>query len=343
MTDRFDDPQAQKEARFESVLQELESGKESGLIAGIIEALSSLSTEQLERLRPIWNKLDSSYRLLLMQMLIDASQSDSLLLYDELGILNLDAPEPEIRKAAIEMIAVDATVPLVRKILAMAQNDESVEVRIEAINSLGRFVLLGEYEEIPHGLAQRVQEALLAIHKNQENNLNLRRFALEAVANATREDVAPLIEAAYANNNPLMKISAVAAMGNSCDNRWETILLQELHNEDAQTRREAVRAAGLVQIEKAVPRIAAILDEDDLENDERDWIVWSLGEIGGDRASRVLNALLKKAQNDEDEDLELLIDDALSNAQLAGDFMMLDFSDYEDIDFDDFEEGDYED
>lgn len=340
MSDRFDDPQIQKEKRFESVLKDLESSKESGLIAGILEGLSSLSTDQLQRLKPVWEKLDSSYRLLLMQMLIDASQYDSLLFYDELGIMNLDAPEPEIRKTALEMILIDSSVALARKILLMAQTDESQEVRIEAMNNMGRFILLGEYEEIPEAEAIKIQNALLEIYRNEDNDLNLRRFALEAVANATRDEIEPLIRAAYESGNPLLQISAVCAMGNSCDRRWETILLQELENEDTRIRREAIRAAGSVQIEKAVPQIIEILGEDDLETDERDWIIWALGEIGGDEATNLLNILLEKAQNDEDEDLELMIDDAISNARLAGDLMMLDFSDYEDIDFDDFDEDD---
>jgi HEAT repeat protein len=338
MSERFNDHEGEREKSFASVLSDLESGKESSLIAGILEGLSGLSPEQLARLKPIWDKLNASYRLLLMQMLIDASQHDTLLIYDDLGIMNLDAAEAEIRKTAIEMLVYTQSYSLMEKLLNMAQHDEGLEVRIEAVKELGRFVLLGEYEEIPENWAKKIQLVLLDIHKAQANDLNLRRFALESLANATSDEIISLIEAAYHSNHVLLQISAIVAMGNSCDLRWESSVLQELENTDTDFRREAVRAAGSIQSEEAVPRIIEILAEDDLDSDERDWIIWALGEIGGEKATDILDILHEKAQADEDEDLVYLIEDAINNAILAGDLMMLDFSDYDDLAFEDDED-----
>jgi HEAT repeat protein len=338
MSERFDDSQIHKEERFDSVLQDLESGKESGLIAGILEGLSGLSTEQIERLKSVWETLDASYRLLLMQMLIDGSQYDVLLNYDELGIMNLNADESEIRRTAIEMLVYTSSLSLMQTLLDMVQHDEVLEVRIAAVKELGRFVLLGEYLEIPEDSAKQAQDLLLEIYKTQENDLNLRRFALESLANATRDEIVPLIEDAYNNDNPLLQMSAVCAMGNSCDSRWERNILQELGNEDTGIRIEAIRAAGAIQLEKSVPRIIEIFGDDELDTDERDMVVWSLGEIGGEEAINVLNILLEQAQANDDEDFELFVDDAISNAQLASDLAMLDFSDFDDMAFEDYEE-----
>lgn len=342
MTDRFDNPQIQKEERFESVLKDLESGKESDLIEGILKGLSGLSTEQIERLKPIWTNLETSYRLLLMQMLIDGSQNDALLTYDEIGIMNLDAAEAEIRKTAIEMLVYTQSLSLMQMLLNMARNDKSLEVRIAAVSELGRFVLLGEYLEIPEDSATEIQDTLLEIYMIEENDLNLRRFALESLSNATRDEIIPLIEDAYHSGNALFQISAVTAMGNSCDSRWEQNILQELANEDTDIRLEAIRAAGAIQLEKSVPHIIEIFGDDELDTEERDRVVWSLGEIGGDEALNVLNILLEQAKNNDDEDFELFVEEAISNAEMAGDLAMLDFSDYDDIDLDGYNE-DFED
>lgn len=329
MSERFDKPQIQKEEQFDSILQDLESGKESGLIAGILRGLSGLSTEQIERLKPIWKKLKTSYQLLLMQMLIDGSEYDALLTYDEIGIMNLDAAEAEIRKTAIEMLVYTQSLSLLQTLLNMVQNDKSLEVRIAAVKELGRFVMLGEYLEIPEDSATEIQDTLLEIYKTQENDLNLRRFALESVSNATRDEIISLIEDAYQSGNSLLQISAVTAMGNSCDDRWEQNILQELDNEDNRIRLEAIRSAGAIQLEDSVPPIIEILGEDELDTDDRDIVVWSLGEIGGAEATNILNILLEQAQDSDDEDFEDFVEDAISNAQLAGDLAIFDFEDYD--------------
>jgi hypothetical protein len=47
--------------------------------------------------------------------------------------------------------------------------------------------------------------------------------------------------------------------------------------------------------------------------------IWSLGEIGGKESMRVLEFLLGKAEEDEDDDLEEAVEDAIGNASLNRD------------------------
>jgi HEAT repeat protein len=163
--------------------------------------------------------------------------------------------------------------------------------------------------------------------------LNVRRFAVESLGFCTSKATTEAIRLAYTSDEPLFRQSAIVAMGRSVDNQWEEIILEELDNSDEEMRREAVRAAGELQIQEAVPAIIRFINDNE---DEREVAIWSLGEIGGKEAMRVLENLMEAAEEEEDEDMIDLIDEAMSNASLAdGSFMMLDFSEDDFEDFDD--------
>lgn len=328
------DPQ-QEQPSFEDALAELKSQPQDLPSPDVLYGLSNLNDEQIEALAPIWAKLDVSYRRMLAQMMVDVSEANFELDYHAIGHANLKAADPDVRQAAIELLWEDESLDLLRELRRMAQQDPALEVRIEAIRALGRFVLLGEWEELPEEEALSTQNELLVLAQDEDEPLDIRRQALESVANCTRSDIPPLISAAYHSEEETYRLSAVVAMGRSCDAaRWEQPILEELTSAtDATLRREAVRAAGELQLAEAVPGIVRLLREGEREDQEVG--IWALGEIGGREATRILETLLEGAEQAEDDDLQIIIDDALGNANLAsGEFMMIDFHDMDDVDFD---------
>jgi HEAT repeat protein len=94
-------------------------------------------------------------------------------------------------------------------------------------------------------------------------------------------------------------------------------VIEELESEDRELRFEAARAAGELSLEEAVPLLTEIAYEDDVEI--RDAAIWSLGEIGGREAMRVLNVLAEEAQESDDDDLLGAVEDALAAASLGND------------------------
>jgi hypothetical protein len=55
--------------------------------------------------------------------------------------------------------------------------------------------------------------------------------------------------------------------------------------------------------------------------------IWSLGEIGGREALRILSALADDAQKAEDDELIEAVDEAISSASLVGEDLVLDDDD----------------
>jgi HEAT repeat protein len=333
MSDDFerDDEAVETLPTLEDALAELTSDSDNLPSPTVLYGLSGLSMTDMAKLRPVWAALDATYRRILMQMLVDASESNIELTYNLLGYENLNATEAEIRQAAIELLWEDESLPLMHQLIRITENDEHVLVRAEAAKALGRFVLLGEVGDLPETETHAAQEALLNILQHDSEALDVRRYALESIANCTRKEVVGLINKAYNSDDDEMRASAVVAMGRSCDARWENIILRELEDSAGDVHLESVRAAGELQLEEAVPHIIRLVADDN--RDLLETIIWALGEIGGKQATRTLELLAERAEEERDEELIALIDDAIGNASLAnGDFTLLDFSNLDDSD-----------
>ncbi|MGB7342271.1 MAG: HEAT repeat domain-containing protein [Phototrophicaceae bacterium] len=331
MTDRFTDYDNDLESQptFEDSLEELKNDSESLPSPALIVGLSELSSEQLAQLGPIWEGLSRDYRRILMQMLVDAAASNFMLNFQPIGYATLTSEEADVRQAAIELLAEDETTGLFRTLIDMVQNDPEDFVRAEAARSLGRFILGGEMGDFNDNIVETAQNTLLRIIANEKEDIQVRRFAVEAIANCTRDEVPKVIAEAYRNPDSTMRLSAIIAMGRSYDERWEDKVLDELTNTDDDMRIAAIQSAGELQLSTAVGQI--IKNITDGEREEQEVAIVALGEIGGKEALRILQSLQDGAEETDDSDLLEIIDDAMASASLInGDHMMVNFTDLED-------------
>ena len=147
------------------------------------------------------------------------------------------------------------------------------------------------------------------MHGNKSEPVEVRRRALEALANSSHSGVEQLILAAYADGNHELRIGALFAMGRTCNQIWRHQLLNVLDGDDDEYVYEAIRACGHIQVADAVQRIGefALSEDQDIQM----MAIWSLGEIGGRRAFEILAGL---QENETDEDVSAAIDEALDSA-----------------------------
>lgn len=324
MSDDFNNDTVEKLPTLDDALAELSTNTDNLPSPDVLYGLSGLSPADMTRLEPVWAKLDPAYRRILMQMLVDASESNFELHYEPIGKANLNAAEPEIRQAAIEVLWEDESIALMKQLIQIATSDPNTLVRAEAAKALGRFVLLGELGDLPEAETKQAQDVLIAILNDSKAAVEIQRQALESIANCTRKDVIPFIEKAYTSEDDDLRSSAIVAMGRTCDSRWENNILTELESGSDSVQLESVKAAGELQLDEAIPFIIKLVP--DAEREMLEAIIWALGEIGGKQATRTLEMLAESAEEQDDEDLIELIDDAIGNASLAsGDFTLMGF------------------
>jgi HEAT repeat protein len=253
---------------------------------------------------------------------VDIGEANVEMDYRSVGIMALDDSDAGVREAAIDLLFEDMSLQLMDKLIDLAQWDDAPEVRAAAASALGRFILAGELGEMPERETSRAQDAAVTLLTNDEEDIDVRRRALEAIANCSHEIVEEAITEAYHSDEQRMRVSSVFAMGRSCDDRWNPTIVRELQSSDPEMRFEAARAAGELVTEEAVPTLVRLAFDNDREIKEV--AIWSLGEIGGMDAKRALNKLVREVQELDDPDLLEAVEDALANAQIVDSLDMLD-------------------
>lgn len=282
----------------------------------IFYGLSDLHPAEIDQLKAVWGTLEDEYRRKFMKNLAEVGEVNFEFDYSAIGKMALDDPDTEVRQAAIDVLFEDESIELMDRLIDIAQWDEALAVRAAALSALGRFILQGELGEFPENEAARAQDIAINILNNIDEEVEVRRRALEAISNSSHEIVEGAIKDAYESHEHKMRVSSIFAMGRSCDDQWVEEIMHELDSADPEMRYEAARAAGELMIPDSVPALTRMVFEDDREL--QDTAIWSLGEIGGKEAIRVLTTLSASAQEAKDTDLIEAIDDALVNANLSG-------------------------
>lgn len=285
-----------------------------------LDVLSDLSAEHLERFRAAWKQLAPDRRRSLVSALLEFAEDHVDASFAAIYRWLMDDADAQVRAQAIEGLWEEEDVRLIAPLVRRLKGDPDLEVQAAAALALGRFVLLGEFDQIDASAARRVETALLAAYNDPEQDVWVRRRALEALANSSLEDLPDMILQAYEDDDDTMRVGAIFAMGRSADPGWNAYVLDELGSSDRAMLFEATRASGELEIEEAVPDLIKLLADEDVEI--RDTAVWALGRIGGREARRALQACCASS----DEGLQDAAEEALAELDfMAGDDQMPSF------------------
>lgn len=308
---------------LETTLEALREGQETETVpATVFYGLSGLQATDIAALSAVWDNLDPDYRRRVVSELAEAAETNFDLDYDVLARFAIDDEDDDVREAAIDLLWENDSLEIMDRLIAMAANDVAIPVRAAATSALGYFILQGELDELPKSETARAENAALRLLDDSE--VDVRRRALEAIANSSHEAVTDAIHSAYVSDEHKMQVSALFAMGRSCDDTWGDEVIDALQSRDPEIAYEAARAAGELMLEDAVKYLRKLVFEDDREIKEV--AIWSLGEIGGSEATTILERLGKDAENSGDEELLEAIEDALGNAALgSGQLYMMKF------------------
>ncbi len=316
-------------ARFQRTIAILRD-PEGRVTAEAIYSLSDLYGERLETFRGVWAEVSVERRRDLITRLVETAETNFELDFSAIIHAALHDEDSQVRLTAIEGVLEESPHSVVERLITLAQSDPLAEVRAGAAKALGMFVLRGELGGLPEALNKRLQDAMWALYTNFQEDLDVRRRALEALGNCGREGVQELIHEAYYADELPMRVSAVFAMGRSCDAVWQPMILDELTSEHPEMRYEAARAAGELELRPALSQLAELAYEEDREIQEM--AIWALGEIGGNEAIRILDDLAALAEENEDEELAEAVEEAQGAAALGGQdaLPLFDFSEYAD-------------
>ncbi len=257
--------------------------------------LSRLEPDELGHLTDIWAAVPDARRRSLVRELVEIAEASFEVDFDDIFRWGLRDSDPEVRAASIEGLWENETLDLMHELVHMLEEDESALVRAAAATSLGRYILLSELGKLAPERSQAAYQSLYQTYTCRDNDLHVRRRALESLSYINTPEISALLQEAYEHPEEKMRISAVFGMGRSADTRWLRIVMGELFSVNPEMRYEAARACGEMEAREAVSRLAELVDDPDREVQEA--ALWALGQIGGDQARQIL----EQCSVDEDE------------------------------------------
>ena len=286
-----------------------------------IYRLSDLETQELNEIKRAWPEIPIWRRQAIFEDILEIGQANTILSFEAIARYAVSDPDAHVREQAVRALWEYEERDLVRIFLNLLHNDASPEVRAVSASGLGRFVYLGEIEELPENTLHEIEERLLATTTGSDT-LEVRRRALESLGYSGRDEVAALIEKAYSSKNAMWLVSALSAMGRSADHKWNGLVLEMLEYDNPEVCNEAARAAGELELRRAVPLLMELLNTEDSEL--RMTSVWSLSQIGGPGIQDALEELLEET---EDEDEVEFIEEALENLAFTEETQLFDLID----------------
>jgi HEAT repeat protein len=271
----------------------------------MLESASDLDAASLQVFEAGWSSLEPARKLEFLEHIGRLANENIELNFDRVSQLALGDDEPRVRQWAIQNLWECEDPSLGARLASLVEADPSAEVRAKAAAALGRFVYLGEVDEIDEQLLRQVEDRLFAAQR-EDKDAPVRLRSLESLGYSSRPEVVELIEAAYASGQEPQMQSALKAMARSASPSWEEAVVENLHHPAPGLRAEATRAAGELELREAVDDLIDLTD--DAIDDVRLAAIWSLAQIGGQSAAEALTRLLESAK---DEDEIALLEDGL--------------------------------
>ena len=280
----------------------------------LLYELCDLSPAELATFASGWSPVAPDRKVKVVERLIELTQDSPELDFSAVFRRCLRDQDETVRCRAIEGLWEHEERRLVAPLCDLVGMDPSPSVRAAAAVGLGKFALLSQEGKLLRKDHTRIEECLLSILQDDDEEIEVRRRALEAVAVFNTPSVAEYIHWAYDSDDPDLRCSALYAMGRTGEALWLSRLVKETKNPSPPLRYEAANACGELEEEDAIPHLIPLTQDDDLQVQLS--AVRAIGAIGGPMAKKALRRCIKQGDAAiADAALECLETvDALENA-----------------------------
>jgi len=283
------------------------------LLSSRLVDLSNLNSEELRFLEQVWVEIEPERRRQIVYRLVELAEDNLQLNFDSIFWNCLKDQDAEVRCKAIEGLWENEETSLINSLINLLEEDSLEKVQAAAATALGRFAMLAEHKKLRSCHASKVCRALLAALGDESKPIEVKCRALEAVAPLSLPQIEKAIREAYQSRSAKLRISAIYAMGKSCDGSWLPVLLRELASADAEIRYEAAGACGELGEEEAVPYLIKLISDPDA--DVQLGAIQALSKIGGTEAKECLAQCL----NNPNEVISQMAEQALQELKAGED------------------------
>ena len=286
--------------------------------SGLLQ-LSDLSSDESDEFEDAWPSISTEVRRDILGKLTELAEDNLELDFTAAFRSCLADRDDGVREMAARGLWECEDRKIIRPLLGLVNGDPSASVRAAACITLGRFTALAQEGKLSSRDEESIRSALVATIDSSDEDLEVRRRAVEAVACLPDPAVEEIIKDAYTSGVPELKQSSIYAMGRSSNAVWLPIALREMEDPSPAIRFEAANAAGLLGDEKVAPHLISLLRDDDLSVQLA--AITSLGSVGGTLASQAL----MKCVESGDEAIVEAADEALQEIEFDEDPLSMTF------------------
>ena len=297
---------------IQSCFQELADQSRPLRHSGLLQ-LSGLSSEDGAEFNAEWISVAVDRRREILARMVEMSEDNLEFDFGYVFRACLVDSDAGIREQATRGLWDSDDRVCIRPLIARLSKDPSPKVRAAAAMSLGKFAEMAQDSKLMRRDGDRILRALLAVIDQEDEEVEVRRRAIEAVAHFDDPKVSDIIRAAYEDDDTRFRQSAIYAMGRSSDSRWLPFVLGDAQDDDAAIRYEAANAIGQLGDETSVPHLITLVKDDD--DQVQLAAVQAMGAIGGMLAKQALVQCMKLG----DEAMEEAAHTALRNIQFDED------------------------
>jgi HEAT repeat protein len=261
----------------------------------------------------IWPSIQASDKAELLKTLTEMAEDNVELDFTEVFMISMRDSDEWVRESAVRGLWECEDRSLIRPLARMLSTDVSYGARAAAAMALKRFAERAKYGKLINRDVSKVREALMgAIVRTGENSEVIRR-SLESVGFFEGDDVDDAIASAYSDSDPLLRQSALYAMGGSNHIGWISTLTEAIHDSDAAVRYEAAGALGRLGEESSESHLIPLLKDDDVQVQIA--AATALGSVGGQLGKSALLACLDTGE----ASLEQAVRSALAELEFEDD------------------------
>ena len=257
----------------------------------VLLQLSGLSSDEVTEFKSVWSSLGQDRKCEILTRLAELSEDNLELDFTAILRTCLTDGDDTVREQAARGLWECEDRIIIRPLVSLVTGDPSPEVRSAAAATLGKFAEMAHNGKLLERDSNRILEALLEVVEREDEGLEVRRRAIEAVACFDVPAIERLITEAYNDGTPELKQSAIFAMGRTSDPRWLSAILNDIDDNNPAIRYEAAIACGLLGDETTIPHLLTLIDDEDFQVQTS--AVQALGSIGGPLAKRALLQCLK--------------------------------------------------
>ena len=275
--------------------------------------LSGMSSDEMVEFRDAWASVTPVRKRMILEKLVELCVDDLELDFDSVFRTCLKDEDEQVRQRATEGLWECDDRSLIRPLIELMLNDPSVKVRATAATSLRKFAIMAQNGKLLPRDASRTRDSLIGTVIKENEDLQVRRRAIEAVACFDFPERDDIIRDAYNSGDPMLKQSSINAMGQSSNPEWLPTVIVEMENEHPAIRYEAACACGQLGEESTAPHLIKLIQDEDVQVQLA--AVRALGAVGGPLARQALQRCCKLG----DEVLEEAAQHSLSSIQFDDD------------------------